>query len=396
MRLKLYHNNDNPLFYYDDQGVPFQYIYNYKNLFALVEQDKWEFVSDIAQADVIPIHFSSTGPEMIEKVRKFKELIRPDQIAIFMYLYNADNHLTGEFFRSENFAAVRECADRVLLIHTNNYDDGIDPKYIFHDIMWNREKYYMCGDLPEDFDIHGQRWTNNMSREAYTYGPINKEFDQNNKKLLCLNRLYTFGEHFKLQRSIRTRLKEVLWNRPDIYISDPGSGVFFETNGWENRPAELNENFDPTNSSGTWYPVADKYYNTSYVSVIIESVVQPAISVDQPVYCITEKTFDPLLKGNFILPFSTPHYIKKLREWYGFKLPDWIDYSYDDIEDVDKRMDAFLQSVEKVYSLSIEELHHLYLKDKHLLDFNQSLFETRPYDSLHDKVLRSARQLGWK
>jgi hypothetical protein len=120
------------------------------------------------------------------------------------------------------------------------------------------------------------------------------------------------------------------------------------------------------------------------------------MGMDQKVYCISEKTFDPLLKGNFILPFSTPHYVKQLQEWYGFKLPDWIDYSYDDIEDVDLRMDAFLLSVEQVYSRSVEELHSLYLRDKHILDFNQSLFETRPYDSLHDKVLNSIQQLGWK
>lgn len=397
MRLKLYHDDNNPLFYYDDeQGNPLQYIYGYKNLFAMVEQNKWEFVSDITQADIIPIHFCTTGPEMVGKVREFTKLIRPDQIAMFMHLYNADNHLSSEFFRNENFAAVRGCADKVLVVHTNNYDDGIDPQYVFHDIMWNREKYYMCGDLPDDFDIPGQRWTPYMTREAYTYGPVNKEFDQNNKKLLCLNRLYTYGEHFELQRGIRSRLKEVLWNRPNIYISDPGEGVFFETNGWENRPPELNQHFDVTNSSGTWYPVADKYYNSSYVSVFIESVVQPARGMDHKVYCISEKTFDPLLKGNFILPFSTPYYVKQLQEWYGFKLPDWIDYSYDEIEDVDRRMDAFLLSVEQVYSRSVEELHSLYLRDKHILDFNQSIFETRPYDSLHDKVLHSIQQLGWK
>lgn len=400
-RLKLYHDPNNPLFFYDDEeGKPISYIYGYKNLFALIEQDRWVFVDDISEADVIPIHFTGLGDEYTDTFRYFKEYIRPDQVAIFMSLYNADNHMTANFYRGDAFNPVRACADKVLIVHTNGCDTS-DPNYIFHDILWNREKYYMCGDLPEDFDISGQRWTPFMDRNAYTYSPVDKQYSPDNKKILCLNRLYRFGEHFQTQMRARSKLKETLWSRPDIYISDPTAGVFFETNGWEGRDAKLNSGLDVTKSSGTWYPVADKYYNTSYVSVFIESVTQPAYysteNTEDLIFYATEKTFDPLLKGNFILPFSTPRYVEKLQEYYGFKLPNWIDYSYDKIYDMDERLEAYIASVEKIYSLSLEELHEHYLQDKEdILNHNQKIFESRSYDSLHDKVLASINKLNWK
>ena len=102
---------------------------------------------------------------------------------------------------------------------------------------------------------------------------------------------------------------------------------------------------------------------------------------------ITEKTWDPLIKGHFILPYRYSGLISDIRE-YGFILPDWIDYEYDQILDDTARWQMFAQSVDKLLSKSITELQWLFDKHKPILEHNRDLFFMRPYDTLHDKIKR--------
>ena len=52
--------------------------------------------------------------------------------------------------------------------------------------------------------------------------------------------------------------------------------------------------------------------------------------------CPTEKTFTPMCKGHFVLPFGTPGTIAHLKSEYGFEFPHWIDYGYDNLPDVER------------------------------------------------------------
>ena len=71
---------------------------------------------------------------------------------------------------------------------------------------------------------------------------------------------------------------------------------------------------------------------------------------------------------------------------YGFLVPDWIDYSYDNIEDNEERFIAFSKSLEKYLQYSTEDLLQLYNKDYYILEHNRNVFWDRPYDSLYQKV----------
>lgn len=395
-RLKLYHSKTNPLFFFDTEGaMPEVPTYRFMNLFSVIESNRWEFVSDIEEADVVPIHMNrwSREPQDQGRYHWFREFLKPEQVAIYMQLYNCDSFQTARFWRSEDLDPIRQSHDRLLIVHTNNHDDCIDPKYIFHDIMWNRQKYYMFDQIDEKTVLGKQYyWTGGMNKEVYSVGSINKILGAGSKKLLCLNRIYQYYNHFKKHREIRTRLRDTVKDFQDIYLSNPTEGKFFYPNGWDNNIANQ-QGFNPTQTSGKWYPVGDQYYNTSYVSVYVESSIESGDP--SGTYCVSEKTFDPLVKGNFILPFSNPHFVKNIQQWYGFKMPDWINYSYDDIENTDDRMTAFLEEVKRIHSLSIEQLHEYYLRDKHILEHNRQVFINRPYDSLHDKVLNSITRLGW-
>ena len=379
-RLKLYADPYSSIFVPDTPDrISF---YHQHDMFAIIEKDKWELVYDIAEADVIPSILVDWDQNFLDHLDK---TVREDQILIVMNLFHNDDHMTDTWFRSPDWDIVRNRKQRTLLVHNNNYDTS-DPKYVFYDIMLNRQKYYMF-DMDDDFDPNQKIWTRNSKREFYTFGPIEKTLSNDSKKILCLNRLYWEESIVKKQKHLRTMLRETFHNKDDVYLSDPRNNVFFYPNHAENNTIDIR------NSGGTWYPAADVYYNTSYVNVYIESVVDSANG--GKIFCASEKTYDPFIKGNFVLPFSTQYFIRELKHWYGFRFPDWIDYSYDEIADFDQRVESYMESVRKVYSMDIETLHQHYINDKDILEHNRNLIKELPYSGLHDKVLNSARQFGW-
>jgi hypothetical protein len=136
---------------------------------------------------------------------------------------------------------------------------------------------------------------------------------------------------------------------------------------------------------GGWYPVANRYYQTTFYSIYCETIPGMA-EHSYPYKSITEKTWDPLIKGHFILPFGYQGLVDHIRS-YGFKLPDWIDYSYDYIENDDLRFEAFIKSAEKLLEYSIYDLQRFHEKDRDMLLHNRRLFWEKPYDSLYDKVV---------
>jgi hypothetical protein len=87
---------------------------------------------------------------------------------------------------------------------------------------------------------------------------------------------------------------------------------------------------------------------------------------------VTEKTFEPLIKGHFVLPFANPGTVDRILD-LGFRLPDFIDYSYDEILNVDERFTAFKKVVVNAMQL---DWNNLYIKNKDIIMHNrQQLFD---------------------
>ena len=377
IRLKLYADPNSTIF-------SAKYCFDPYDLFTRIERDKWELVYNLEEAEVIPCIAYTNNEEFINLL---DNTVREDQILIAMNIFHNDNHMTTGWFRSSVWDKIRNLKCRTLIIHNNNYDT-LDPKYIFYDIMFNLQKYYVF-DMEEDFYLNTKLWTYNAKREYYTIGPIDKCLSNDSKKILCLNRLAWPNNQPIGKRVIaRTQLAKVLADEQDIYLSDATMNTFLYPNQYEEGT------IDVLRSGGTWYPVADFYYNSSYVSAYIESVTD----ADGPgnTFCATEKTYNPLLKGNFILPFSAPNFIEGLKNWYGFRFPQWIDYSYDEVTDFNKRLLLYSESVKKICQMDLETLHQHYINDKDILDHNRNRFLEIQYSGLHDKVVESAKYFGWK
>jgi hypothetical protein len=98
---------------------------------------------------------------------------------------------------------------------------------------------------------------------------------------------------------------------------------------------------------------------------------------------ITEKTYDALIKGHFILPFSCKGFLKFLTS-KGFRLPGFIDYSYDQVTDDDLRFEVYCQELDRLMHLPLDDWKQLW-KDHYdsVIKYNQNLFFTKPYDVLN-------------
>jgi hypothetical protein len=355
--MKIYRSNENDILMnnYQAHFLPFD-----------LENDKWQFTEKMQEANVISV-IKKDGAEEIQKQIDYIQPHYTNQTVIVISLFHIDEHTDVAETHSYQIKLWQQLTQNVVIAHTNKENKN----QIFYDMLWNRSKCYFT-----EYDKHnhnGRVWTWGASNEMFVLTTIEKIDDR--KLFLSPNRIYYQTPEFLKHPRIRARLKlKRLLENKNGFISDPQKGLVLEP-----EEAAMVSNI-LGGQGGTWLPVANRYYNASYVSIYVET-----ITTGTATKTITEKTWDPLIKGHFILPYGYPGLISDIRE-YGFILPDWIDYTYDQIDDDTARWQMYTQSVEKVLSKSISELQQLFDEYKPILEHNRNLFFTRPYDVLYDKI----------
>lgn len=115
-------------------------------------------------------------------------------------------------------------------------------------------------------------------------------------------------------------------------------------------------------------PAHNAYYEYSVISIYIED-----ITFGPQCRCITEKTWEPLIKGHFILPFGYTGMINELIN-YGFLFPEWIDYSYDSETNDLLRWIKYIDEVRRVLSIPCKHLHENKILDMNILEHNRNIF----------------------
>ena len=344
--------------------------------FFHLEKDKWILTESLEQSKII-----LTKPNCLYNESNLTNLLSEDQVVLVWVLEATPEFRLIEFLFESNFYRNHK---KIIVVHTNKVA-VTTPQFISHDIMFNRQKLYFTEYNP-DMCEH-KFWTYGVPRSAYTLAPIEKHYSNNNKMFLMPNRFKAISDimSFNYVKSMLQSFIEKL--NPSIYNSNPINGTFFEPNGWND--STIAKTID-TSLGGLFSPIGDQYYNTSYITLCVESVYYTP-----EMFYPCEKYFDPLIKGNFPLIFASSKVVHNLKTIYGFKFPNWIDYSYDDIDNFTDRFESYKNSIEKISKLSLLDLHDLYLSDKHILEHNRNVFFNHPYDSLYDKVKNSISQLGW-
>lgn len=271
--------------------------------------------------------------------------------------------------------------DKDLFVITNIVNSDSNPRVVFNDFLFNRTRAYY---LQFPFRSNTKKW--------YHSGQINymiPDHDSIRHKIyVAPNKTY---ENSKFRNLIyRKRLVSMLQNnyRSIGYLGNCHDSncqdlfLYSNTDFPLGSLAELESSrlLPPAWSLG-YSPPHNEYYKNTFISIYGETVERASESDN--VIAVTEKTFDPLIKGHFIMPFSVSGFVQHLKDHYGFKFPNFIDYSYDAIDDAELRYTAYEKEVKRLLALDIEQWSQNWSDNfDSVIRHNQLVFFERPFDRI--------------
>jgi hypothetical protein len=212
-------------------------------------------------------------------------------------------------------------------------------KVVQWDFMWNRYKAYYTEPVPNILPLHHY--------QAFQYNQITLDVAKQRKRKF----LSPMGREY----GPRTQLYEIV-KQYDGYVSNRSKGITFED----------------TPVTGIFVPISNEIYLDSYFSIYVESNSSNAELIH-----LTEKTFEPLTKGHFILPITNPGSIARI-QCLGFKLPDFIDYSFDLELNPELRFEMVIKEFYRLLDLDLKALSK---DNQELLQHNRDCLNTIAYDS---------------
>ena len=283
-------------------------------------------------------HYNTHGPDWLTETEKIaQEYPR----VVFYDLVNTSDYEHRQFCR---YVSEFDHVNRTYLTVNQSPDLRIPGvRIIPWDFMWNRIKAYYTESVPANLCLHHYAGPDAYQLPGLVPVPKTKKF------MSLTGREYGFRIH------LYNWIKQY-----DGFVSNRTRGQYLENH----------------EVVGAFSPVPNRFYQESCLSIYVESNCYESDLIH-----ITEKTYEPLLKGHFILPFSNPGTVNRL-EKLGFQFPNCIDYSYDLIENPDARFRQLKREFLRLLDLDLYQLHSDHVS---MFEYNQNCVHTIPYDS---RILR--------
>ena len=396
------------------------------DLYVFFAGGNFKFTDNFDNADIIP-HKSIGCSDNLDTAYKFirRRGLRNKiflNLHLFLHVEESQTHRTlDEMLESENrfFNRLsRPSMPKHFILHCNlNLRDSKNyPKFIYSDFMWNRQIACFV-DQPDhilsahEYEPKSHWYPIHMRKAVYDLYDIDeycntkyideiksnnqgdpfplKSFYSNNnvRNMHYVNSEYVgFNEqkksvpysgnlqykHADIRNNLRNELNKLLELYPG-YVGKKASGSFLI--GQDMTTNEYAKAIEGLNPNIGWWPVNNVYCRSTSVNIYVETLTYNHNHIRQ----FTEKTWDPLIKGNFILPFGQYGLIKDLKEIYGFMFPSWIDYGYDGLENDMLRWFGYLDSVKELLSNSPNDLFLKKIADKEILKHNREIFFKQGY-----------------
>jgi hypothetical protein len=245
-------------------------------------------------------------------------------------------------------------------------------RILFYDFLWNRSKAYYTG----------YQWSNARddlwyyhTADSFRLQPISSATQK--------TRLFLSPNKDRIDAVFRSRLADTVL-RHDLYRKGYASFITWkidgttELHGNRNNPDAVTvaDAIKPPLINVEGYdPVHNAYYNETFFSTYVETFETGTSQF------VTEKTLDPLIKGHFILPFSTAGFIAYLKK-QGWRLPTFIDYSYDTIANDELRFRAFREELFRLSLIRFDTWCQLWTDNMDILQHNRNQLNVRPFDKL--------------
>lgn len=211
-------------------------------------------------------------------------------------------------------------------------------------------------------------------------------FNRNNDKIhrFYLLREYLTGNYqdsyFSFLMNITQHNDLLMGNNDDK--DDDRSQILSEIKKYnEKLPIELDTyNITKKNQFASSNTFKKELFLDSCINLVTETSF-----IDNELF-LSEKIFKPILSYQPFIVFGPFGYLCRLKS-YGFKtFSNFWDESYDNIEDSKERLNALLDLVRSLNSLSIYEMNDLYNKTKDICIYNKNLFYSLKIDNL-EKIL---------
>lgn len=304
---------------------------------SLLGYDADTMISDRYYFFPLNDHYNTHGTTWLTETTA---VAKTKDVVVFYDLVN-----TGDF-EHNNFKRFiwnfdHPCKVYLTVNQSPKLDMGPTVKIIQWDFMWNRIKSYYTEPVPQYLHLH------HYSLNKYKSVKLDFTYLRSHKFLSMLGREYGYRKPY---------YEFVLPHSKHGYVSNRTRGITLEEH----------------DVMGAYTPVPNSFYENTYFSTYVESNCTQSDLIH-----ITEKTFEPLIKGHAILPFTNPGAIQRLQDM-GFKMPDFVDYGFDNTEAVD---DRFAQVQAEFLRLLDMDLDTLYKDNQAVFEHNQACLTTIPYDT---------------
>lgn len=339
----------------------------------VLEKNRYTFVDKPEDSDIIPVIVHNNENRTFGKQLEYiGPCIKDKHIILMMHTHGAEINDQRAWNLNHKKNWIQYCKKvHIVDINMANTDE------ICYQYHFNLEKAYYLDNFDFKNRLHIGRWaTKKMFALDSLLDLSISQPPMIQKKFIVMGRVRD-GD-VSLRNQFRREILS-LANDEDCYWSN-----------WDSNSPDLLMPEDPVYRSKQyfyenfvgWHPIANRYFRSSFVSVFVETIVD---SSKEKTSILSEKSFDPLIKGHFILPFGFKGIIEELVN-FGFKFPDWIDYEYDTIDETRLRFQVFKKSFQKLRSMDYNTLIKLYQRDRYILEYNRSIFYNKSYDSLYDKI----------
>lgn len=339
-------------------------------------EDRFTYVDKLEDADIIILNDAFDLTKIYKKIKR-------KQICLSLYIFHIDDHFDENLFRSGYKAECERYPNiNLIFLHKNKLIPDQEGM-LYYDSMFNRHKlyfqdYHKIEKWKQNFQTPGDfTQTVGTNKDTFTLNKLEKDFSEGFRNILSPSLIY--HDFIPARMRFRAGLKGWLNLKCKGNAFTNEDGYMYPNNP---SPHILKRFNSDKKDGGFWYPLADKYYHKSLFSVYVETLTMSG----HDTRCVTEKTFDPLIKGNFVIPFSYPGFISDL-EKYGFVIPSGIDVDYDKIENDEVRFQFFLNSVKFIGNMTVDECKKVYQSNKHIFEHNRNVFFSRPYHTMYDRLL---------
>ncbi len=362
----------------------------------------YNFVTDPTEAEVLAVNFTLVCDDFVPGVRALTKHFTNLKLILISEVYHISEHLTGvktvDIHKKLDQVNKDPSLPYIMLINMDNhwtvYKQRDLPGVYYSDYIFNtmvmlyKDKPYNIFDKLSHQGVHWwQKYDDNdtdgLRRENYKLhnlkelpnwhsistlagnggvpklyvSPSRKRYVERFNRHLSAYKDYHYNDDgigYEYRDYLRNELQSLLSNYPG-FLGDGSKNTFLVGEGV--TPMQLVNSISHMNSPGN-VPINNEYYRHSVLTINIETLTFSNHKFESP-HCVTEKTFEAILKGHFPLTFAYQWFYKDLSEIYNIALPDWINYEFDSEPDNLRRWIRYKMEVTRVLNLGPEKLFGL-------------------------------------